>query len=151
MSILKKFSDTLKEVFWIKSSRQKKSSRRRKVSVKKTVKKNKPTKVKKRPAAKPLRPVKALAKIKTVPLDPHLVKAGEITHYFDRIKVGVVKISRGTILIGDRLTIVGKKSKFVQKVWSMQIESQDVKVAKKGQLIGLKVDKPAQAGDVVYK
>jgi len=33
----------------------------------------------------------------------------------------------------------------------LQIESEDVKVAKKGQLIGLKVDKIAAVGDKVYK
>ena len=76
---------------------------------------------------------------------------GEITHYFDRIKVAVLKINQGTVLIGDRLTIISGKTKFVQKVWSMQIESLDVKVAKKGQLIGIKVDKPVVPGDIVYK
>ncbi len=90
-------------------------------------------------------------KPKTPEIDPNLVKVGEITHYFERIKVCVVKITHGTVLIGDKLTIVGVKSKFVQKVWSMQIESEDVKVAKKGQLIGIKIDKPALVGDVVYK
>ena len=84
-------------------------------------------------------------------IDPNLVKAGEITHYFERIKVCVVKITQGSVLIGDRLTIKGPKTSFIQKVWSMQIESVDVKVAKKGQLIGLKVDKPVTVGDIVYK
>ena len=94
-------------------------------------------------------PVKKAAKI--VLPDPSLVLAGEITHYFDRIKVCVVKLTQGTVLIGDKLTILGPKTKFVQKVWSMQIESEDVKVAKKGQLIGLKVDKLVAVGDKVYK
>ena len=142
MSILQKLSDVMKEVFWLKSSR------RSKTSVRKKIKRIKPTKTKKIPTAKTPVPKKSP---KTSALDPHLVRVGEITHYFDRIKVCVVKITQGTILIGDKLTLVGKKSKFVQKVWSMQVESQDVKVAKKGQLIGLKVDKPAGVGDVVYK
>ena len=79
------------------------------------------------------------------------MEAGVITHYFDRIKVCVVKLTQGSILIGDKLTIVGNKTKFIQKVWSMQIESEDVKVAKKGQLIGIKVDKIVGVGDKVYK
>ncbi len=33
----------------------------------------------------------------------------------------------------------------------MQVESLDVKVAKKGQLVGLKVDKIVKIGDKVYK
>ena len=161
MSILKKLSDVLKEVFWIKSSHKKKTSTRRKVTAKKTAKKNfKKSSLHKSPKAvvlKRVKPVKALKspkapKVKAaLVLAPDLVKTGEITHYFERIKVCVVRITQGTVLIGDKLTIVGPKSKFVQKVWSMQIESQDVKVAKKGQLIGLKVDKPVEVGNIVYK
>ena len=76
---------------------------------------------------------------------------GLVTHYFERIKVCVVKLTQGTVLIGDRLTILGDKTRFVQKVWSMQIESEDVKIARKGQLIGLKVDKTVVVGDKVYQ
>jgi hypothetical protein len=36
-------------------------------------------------------------------------------------------------------------------VESLQIESEDVKVAPKGQLVGLKVIKPAKPGDKVFK
>ena len=165
MSILRKLSDVIKEVFWIKPSSKKKSTKKRSKKifrkvVKTPVRKAKPVSKKTKPKIKPLarsvtnqKPVKILAikKAKVVELDPNLVKVGEITHYFDRIKVCVVKINQGSILIGDKLTIVGEKSKLVQKVWSMQIESQDVKVAKKGQLIGLKIDKPATVGDIVYK
>ncbi len=160
--MFEKIVDVLKEVFWLKKpAKQRKSAGHRKKTAKKTVRKPKarpkpapvpkpPAKrvvVKSTPKPKPLKPPKVL---KTV-IDPSLVPVGEITHYFDRIKVGVVKINQGTILIGDRLTIAAKPSPFFQKVWSMQIESQDVKVAKKGQLIGLKIDKPVSVGDIVYK
>jgi hypothetical protein len=49
------------------------------------------------------------------------------------------------------VTMVTATGHFPQKVWSMQIESKDVKVAKKGELIGLKIDKPVAPGDIVYK
>jgi hypothetical protein len=127
--MLRKFVDVLKEVFWIKPSRKKAlKPARRKTGKKSAVKKKI---VKKTPIKKK--------------------KVGDITHYFDRIKVCVVKVTKGSVLIGDKLTIIGPKTKFVQKVWSMQIESLDVKVAKKGQLIGLKVDKLVAVGDKVYK
>ncbi|MBF0489223.1 MAG: hypothetical protein HQL15_01215 [Candidatus Omnitrophica bacterium] len=159
MSILNQLSDVLKEVFWIKTPPKKKSTaRRKKVAkrqvVKKIVKKSSAVKtIKTKKIEKPIKPLKVAAapKIKKLELDPALIRVGEITHYFERINVCVVKITHGTVLIGDKLTIVGQKSKFVQKVWSMQIESQDVKVAKKGQIIGLKVDKPVTIEDVVYK
>jgi translation initiation factor IF-2 len=109
--------------------------------------------VKKKTPKKSLKPPVKLKPSKSTgkTIDPSLVQVGVITHYFARIKVCVVNLSQGTVLIGDKLTILGPKTKFVQKVWSMQIESEDVKVAKKGQLIGLKVDKAVVVGDKVYK
>ena len=141
--MFRKIVNVLKEVFWIKPSRKKAKPARK--SAKKSVKKSAIVKkiVKKTP--------KAPLKVKAQQLDPSLREAGVITHYFNRIQVCVVKVTQGTILIGDKLTIIGPHTRFVQKVWSMQIESEDVKVAKKGQLIGLKVDKIVAVGDKVYK
>ncbi len=137
--MFRKIVDVLKEVFWIKPSGP---AARRAGGFSR--KKHKPARRKKAGKA-------VVKKIPKLPIDPSLTEAGVITHYFDRIKVCVVKLTQGTILIGDKLTILGAKTKFVQKVWSMQIESEDVKVAKKGQLIGLKVDKIVAVGDKVYK
>jgi hypothetical protein len=152
--MFRKIVDVLKEVFWIKSSRKRrKPARRKTVSAKGgsasggkrfSVKKRKPKKIPKSSA-------KQTAQSALKAIDPSLAQVGVITHYFGRIKVCVVKLTKGTVLIGDKLTIRGNKTKFVQKVWSMQIESQDVKVARKGQLIGLKVDKIVAIGDKVYK
>jgi translation initiation factor IF-2 len=153
--MFRKIVDVLKEVFWMKPSRKKSKPVRKsvkKVAVKKKIAR-KPLKAalkqKLKAKAKPKVPAKPKAAVKIV--DPSLVELGEITHYFERIKVCVVKLTQGTVLIGDKLTIIGPKTRFVQKVWSMQIESEDVKVAKKGQLIGLKVDKLVAVGDKVYK
>jgi len=147
--MFRKIIDTLKEVFWIKPSRKKRVPARRKGVKKSAVKKKmkKPPKV----AKKAPKAAKNAPKVLKSKVDPSLLEVGGITHYFDRIKVCVVKVTQGTILIGDKLTIIGPKTKMVQKVWSMQIESEDVKVAKKGQLIGLKVDKVVAVGDKVYK
>jgi hypothetical protein len=154
--MFRKIVDVLKEVFWIKPSRKKpklstrksvKKSPAKKKAVKKTLKLPVKPKLKPKPEPKAGK-VKPAAKLL---IDPSLVQVGEITHYFERIKVCVVKLTKGTVLIGDKLTIQGPKTKFIQKVWSMQIESLDVKVAKKGQLIGLKVDKLVVVGDKVYK
>jgi hypothetical protein len=159
-----KFIDLLKEVFWLKPSRPKpKRAGRKKPAVKKKVKASRRKPVVKKIPPKITKPAKAQPKEqgrlpaagkktpKTPVIDPSLTEVGIITHYFDRIKVCVVKLTHGTILIGDKLTLIGEKTRFVQKVWSMQIESEDVKVAKKGQIIGLKVDKIVVVGDKVYK
>ncbi len=47
--------------------------------------------------------------------------------------------------------VKGAKTDFRQKVKSMQVESVNVKKARKGQLIGLKVIEKANVGDKVYK
>jgi hypothetical protein len=158
--MFRKLVDVLKEVFWIKPSRKKAKLTRRKKAVKTPVKKSpvkkkiakKVAKTSAKTVVKPKLPAaKKPAQLVVKAIDPALVQVGIITHYFDRIKVCVVKLTQGTVLIGDKLTILGDKTKFVQKLWSMQIESEDVKVAKKGQLIGIKVDKMVVVGDKVYK
>ena len=155
-----KIVDVLKEVFWIKPSPKRRKPLRR-TSVKKSPVKKKTAKKAAKPrlavvkqpvkAAVPKPVLKAVKKPVKALIDPSLMEMGVITHYFERIKVCVVKLTHGTVLIGDKLTIIGPKTKFVQKLWSMQIESEDVKIAKKGQLIGIKVEKPVVVGDKVYK
>src|SRR3989338_7577883 len=106
-----KFVDVLKEVFWLKKSTAKKQPRLRRGWAPAKTRKPVP-----RPAkVKPKPPRQAPVKPKKPVIDPDLIQAGKITHYFDRIKVCVVKITQGSILIGDRLTIKGPKTSFVQK------------------------------------
>ncbi len=76
---------------------------------------------------------------------------GEITHYFGRISVAVLKMTHGKIVLGDTIHFQGKKKGFQQKVKSLQIESIDVRSASKGQLVGLQVEKKVDVGDKVYK
>ena len=77
-------------------------------------------------------------------------KVGEITHFFTHINVAVVKFS-GALNAGDKIRIKGASTDFTQTVSSMQIEHKEVKAAKKGQDIGLKVKKRCREGDLVYK
>jgi len=76
---------------------------------------------------------------------------GLVTHYFSKIEVIVLKMTGGKLSVGETILVKGRTTDFTQKVKSIQIESVDVKQAKKGQLIGLKVVKKAKVGDKVYK
>jgi len=76
---------------------------------------------------------------------------GEITHYFSRIMVCVVKVTAPTLIVGEKVWIRGAITNFQQTIVSLQIESVDVKVARKGNLVGLKVVKPCRVGDFVHK
>jgi len=76
---------------------------------------------------------------------------GEITHYFGKISVAIVKLS-DTLKVGDQIKIVGKEGEeFTQAVDSIQIEHQNVQEAKAGDLIGLKITQKAKEGYKVYK
>ena len=76
---------------------------------------------------------------------------GEITHFFSKIRVVVIKMTSGQIEVGNRIHIKGKSSDFIQTIKSLQIESVDVNAVSKGQLAGLKVDRRAKEGDKVYR
>ncbi|MBS3097966.1 translation elongation factor-like protein [Candidatus Woesearchaeota archaeon] len=78
------------------------------------------------------------------------VKVGRVTHYFTNISVAIIKLS-GTLNSGDKIRIKGATSDFEQTVDSMQMEHKNVKEAKNGQSIGLKVEEHAREHDEVYK
>jgi putative protease len=75
---------------------------------------------------------------------------GEITHYYGKIGVGVVKLS-AELKVGDRIHILGHTTDFEQTVDSIQIEHKRMESAKKGESIGLKVAEHVREGDKVYK
>ncbi|HOK00710.1 MAG TPA: hypothetical protein PLE40_02665 [Candidatus Pacearchaeota archaeon] len=76
---------------------------------------------------------------------------GEITHYFPKVKVAVIKLSK-PLSEGDNIRIVGgEDTDFIQEVKSMEVDHQKIKKAKKGESIGLKVNKKVREGYKVYK
>jgi len=77
-------------------------------------------------------------------------EVGEVSHYYSRIGVAVVDLKKA-LSIGEQILISGATTHFEQKVVSMQIEHEDVKEAKKGQSIGLKVSEKVRKNDLVYK
>jgi hypothetical protein len=83
-------------------------------------------------------------------LRPKEFYVGEITHYFAKISVVVVKVAEHPLLIGDQIHIKGS-AEFSQKVQSLQVESKDVRFARRGELVGLQVTQPAKPGDKVFK
>ena len=68
---------------------------------------------------------------------------GELTHYFDKIMVGVIELT-GKLKVGDNISIEKDGESFEQKVDSMQMDKKPVKEAKNGQAIGLKLSQHAK-------
>ncbi len=81
------------------------------------------------------------------------VKVGEITHYYDKIGVAVLKVSEAPLKLGETIKITDKEGneRFTQEVASMQIEHESIPEAKVGQEVGLKVEQEVKEGDFVYK
>ena len=119
------------------STNKKKSVGKKKLAVKKSkpIKKKSAKKVVKKLAAK-------IIKEK---------KIGKVTHYFDKIKVVVIKLSDAAS-VGDTVRIKGgQETDFKQKIVSMEINGEKVKKAKKGQQVGIKVKEKARDGYLVFK
>lgn len=76
-------------------------------------------------------------------------KAGNITHYYDKIGVAVVDIL-APIKVGDKIKITGS-NEFEQEVTSMQIEHENIEKTKKGDKIGLKLNQPVKENDEIFK
>jgi len=89
------------------------------------------------------------AALKTVKLKRVLV--GEVTHYFDRVKVGAFMVTGAPIALGDALEFEGKWGAFRQEIKSLQIDRVPVKSARAGDEVGLLVKKPVREGDYVFK
>ncbi len=76
---------------------------------------------------------------------------GKITHFFSKINVGVLELTKGELHIGDTIHIKGHTSDFYQKVESIQVEHSPVDEAKAGESVGIKVESPVRENDIVFK
>jgi putative protease len=76
---------------------------------------------------------------------------GRVTHYFSKIGVAAIEITRGSLAVGDTIHIQGHTSDFVQKVESMQMDNKPIELATAGQSVGIKVIEHARPHDKVYK
>ncbi len=74
---------------------------------------------------------------------------GTVIHYYDKIGVAVVKLSKG-IKEGDSVKFVHGDKEFEQSVASMQLEHEQIKSGKKGQEVALKVDQEVKSGTKVF-
>lgn len=76
---------------------------------------------------------------------------GKISHYFSKINVGILELTKDKVRVGDTIHIKGHTTDFYQKVLSMQVEHSPVETAEAGQSVGLKVESPVRERDLVFK
>ncbi len=75
-------------------------------------------------------------------------KIGKVTHYYGNINVAIIDLS-GKLSVGDKVKF-GDGEGVEQTIESMQIEHKDIGSAKKGDMIGIKVDEKVSEGIDVY-
>ena len=76
-------------------------------------------------------------------------KIGTITHFFDKISVGIIKLN-GKLKVGDKVRIEGGTTNFEQEISEIQLEHESIPEGKKGQEVGIKVNEKVREGDDVY-
>ncbi len=74
---------------------------------------------------------------------------GKVSSFFSHVSVAAIKLTN-TLKVGDKIHIKGNTTDFEDTVKSMQIEKKDVKEAKKGDHIGIKVPEKVRPNDIVY-
>ena len=77
-------------------------------------------------------------------------KVGVVSHYFNHIQVAGIDVTEGELRVGDKIHIKGHTSDFTQNVDSIEIEHENVEVAKPGNSIGIKVVEHAREHDEVF-
>jgi len=74
---------------------------------------------------------------------------GEVSTFFSHVEVAAIKLS-GNLKVGDRIRIKGHTTDIEQLVDSMQIDRKEVKEAKKGDEIGIKVSERVRPNDKIF-
>ncbi|MEK7195653.1 MAG: hypothetical protein AAB659_00170 [Patescibacteria group bacterium] len=77
-------------------------------------------------------------------------KIGKIVHYYGGIKVAIVKFSKD-IKVGKEIRFKGVTTDFGQAISSMQFDHKEIRLAKKGKQIGVKVKSRVREGDEVFE
>ncbi len=75
---------------------------------------------------------------------------GEVTHYYGKIGVAVVKFFKA-VKVGDEVQFKGIHTDFNQTISSMQFDHKSIEGAKKGDEVGMKVDEHIKEGDQVFE
>jgi translation elongation factor EF-Tu-like GTPase len=78
-------------------------------------------------------------------------RVGEVVKFFSKIGVAAIRLTEGSLKVGDTIRIVGHTTDFSQTVESMQAENASLQEAGPGSDIGIGVKDRVREHDVVYK
>ncbi len=127
-----------------KTPRKKTQKKVKKKTQKKAVKK-----IQKKSPGKTQKKTRKKVQKKPVKTPPKEKEIGIITHYFNNISVGIIKL-KAELNTGDKIHVKGAHDDFTQVITSMQVNHKDIARAKKGAEVGIKVPKRVHENDKVY-
>ena len=78
------------------------------------------------------------------------IAIGKIVGYFSKIGVAAIKMTGGTLKVGDTIKIKGHTTDIEQVVESMQVEHENVEKVEAGMDVGIKVIEKVKENDTVY-
>lgn len=78
-------------------------------------------------------------------------KIGTVEKFFGKICVAAIRLTNGSLQVGDRVRIKGHTTDLEMQIGSMQIEHEPVDRADTGASIGVKTAERVREHDVVYK
>jgi putative protease len=78
------------------------------------------------------------------------IAIGKIVGYFSKIGVAAIKMTGGTLKVGDTIKIKGHTTDIEQVVESMQVEHENVEKVEAGMDVGIKVIEKVKEHDTVY-
>ncbi len=78
------------------------------------------------------------------------VEIGKVSDFFARPVVAGIELT-APLKVGDKIHITGHTTDIELTVESMQVNNVDVKKAKAGDAVGIKVSDRVRRGDTVYK
>lgn len=84
--------------------------------------------------------------------EPHLHEKpiGRITHYFGKVKAGIILIEKGPLKVGQKIHIKGHTTDLKQSIKSMQINHIPVEEGRKGEEVGIQTKRPVRTDDLVF-
>lgn len=75
---------------------------------------------------------------------------GHVSDYFAKIGVAGIEITSGELKAGDTIHILGHTTDLTLSIESMQIEHEQIEVAKAGDSVGIKTEERCRRGDKVF-
>ena len=76
---------------------------------------------------------------------------GTVVHYFKGPNVAVVRVTDGTLAVGERIHFHGHTTDFTEPVTSMEVNHQKVLAAKTGDEVAIQVTDRTRPHDQVFK